>query len=65
MGSYAVEKAKIRYGLGTAGVLNCLRNKNKVTLEISFIENAEIRYCWGFDVKIRYGWGLNLFKMQK
>ena len=49
-------------------VLYCLKSKNKVRLEFSSIENAEISYCLGFitgHAKIKYGWGFKLLEMLK
>ena len=65
MASYIVQKAKIKYGQGTGGVVYCSKSKNNVWLRycwsgilfkkqkqgtpgFSFIEIAEIRFCWGF-----------------
>ena len=69
---YQKKKAKIRYGKGNAGVLYCSKNKSKVQLKFSTIENAEIRYCCGFmlisfyeNAKIRSVWGLMLMKILK
>ena len=42
------EKSKIMYSYGTSGVLYRSKSKNKVRLEFSSDENAEIRYCCGF-----------------
>ena len=50
-----------------AAVLYCLNSKNKVRLEFSSIENAEI-YCWGFIIghaKIKHRWGFKSLKMLK
>ena len=47
-------------------VLYCLKSKNKVRLEFSSIENAEISYCLGFitgHAKIKYSWGFKLLEM--
>ena len=34
--------------MATDGVLHYWKNKNQVEPGVFFIENAEIRYCWGF-----------------